>query len=202
MKRLPECLYLSSGKDPATGEVLVHTLEWLSLPSGRKVKVIRVRPDVVIVAKKEVEHLKRIGFWVFSDSHIASSMLVAPKATDPWIRLVTDYAWLTPHLSVPKHPLKHVKDSLAFMSNGDPATGERWESYCDLDMMASFHQFRIDEPSSYRLSVVGDCGREYYFYFSSLRTFADTQMQTFFTNFNKSNNNSTKRLYLISTIYM
>jgi hypothetical protein len=145
--------------DPETGEAVVHQLEWLTLPTGRKLKVIRVRPEIVIVAKKEVEHLKRIGFWVYSDSHIASSMLVAPKATDPWIRLVTDYSWLTPNLSVPKHPLKHVKDSLSFMTRGDVDTGLKFQAYCDLDMMASFHQIKIDDPSSERLSVVSPWGQ-------------------------------------------
>lgn len=78
---------------------------------------------------------------------------------DSWIRLVTDYSWLTPNLSVPKHLLKHVKDSLAFMTSGDSATGEPFGSYCDLDMMASFHQIKIDDPSSDRLSVVSPWGQ-------------------------------------------
>lgn len=141
-------------KDPATGLPWVTTIQWIKLPTGRHVRVIRVRPDLVIVAKSEVEHLVRIGFWVLSDSHVASSMLVAPKATDPFIRLVTDYAWLTPCLGVPKHPLKHVKDSLNFMTGGNVATGERFEVFVDADMMASFHQLPIDNASSELLSVV------------------------------------------------
>ena len=141
-------------KDPKTGEPWITTLEWLQLPTGRHVRCIRVRPDLVIVAKAEVEHLVKIGFWVLSDSHVASSMLVAPKATDPFIRLVTDYAWLTPNLSVPKHPLKHVKDSLNFFTGGDQITGDPFGLYDDLDMLAGYHQFGIDKPSSELLSVV------------------------------------------------
>jgi hypothetical protein len=146
-------------KDPATGEPWVTTLQWIKLPTGRHVRVIRVRPDIVIVVKAEVEHLLKIGFWVLSDSHVASSMLVAPKATDPFIRLVTDYAWLTPYLSVPKHPLKHVKDSLSFMTGGDVQTGAKFTAYDDIDMLASFHQIPIDDASSELLSVVTPWGQ-------------------------------------------
>lgn len=146
-------------RDPTTGKVIIHKIEWLTLPDARKVRVIRIRPDVVVAAKREVEKLRRIGFWVWSDSHIASTMLVAPKATDPFIRLVTDYSWLTKNFSVPKHPLKHVKDSLLFMTTGDRVTGETFKVWCDLDMMASFHQLRIDDESSELLSVVTPWGQ-------------------------------------------
>jgi hypothetical protein len=146
-------------KDPATGKPWVTTIQWIELPTGRHVRVIRVRPDLVIVAKKEVEYLVKIGFWVISDSHVASSMLVAPKATEPFIRLVTDYAWLTPSLSVPKHPLKHVKDSLNFMTGGDVQSGNQFVKFVDADMMTSFHQLPIDQPSSELLSVVTPWGQ-------------------------------------------
>ena len=145
-------------KDPDTGDVIIHTIEWLSTPKIKKHPVIRVRPDIAAPAEKEVRHLLNILFWVMSTSAIASSMLVAPKATTPFIRIVTNYAWMKANMAVPKYPLRHVKDNLEFMSGGD-AAGNKFRLYCDLDMLASFHQLRIDDASMQWLSVVTPWGQ-------------------------------------------
>jgi hypothetical protein len=145
--------------DPVTKEPLVHTIRWFEKPPVKKFPMIRVRPEISGKAKKEADHLLYIMFWVASSSPLASSMLIAPKATDPFIRIVTNYAWMKGYMMVPKHPLVHVKDSLAFMKRGDPLTGKPFQLFCDLDMLASFHQLLIDEDSSECLSVVTPWGQ-------------------------------------------
>jgi hypothetical protein len=145
--------------DPDTGEPIIHTIKWFEKPPIRKFPMIRVRPEISGKARKEADHLLYIMFWVHSDSPLASSMLIAPKATDPFIRIVTNYAWMKSYMMVPKYPLVHVKDSLQFMKRGDPTTGKPFSMFCDLDMLASFHQLKIDEESSDWLSVVTPWGQ-------------------------------------------
>lgn len=140
-------------RHPDTGETWVFVIEWISAPGASRAKLIRVRPEQLEPAVKEINRLKGIKFWVLHFGHIASSMLVAPKKTDPFIRLVADYAWLGPYLALPKWPLKHVKDSLNFVKDGG------FQYFFDCDLMNSFHQCRIDDQSSEYLSLLTPVGQ-------------------------------------------
>ena len=146
-------------KHPDLGEVWTNVLEWTCVPKSSKTRMVRVRPQQYGAAQKEVQHLVNIEFWVETFSQVTSPMLVAPKATDPFIRIVSDYAWLTPYLVVPRWPLPHVKDSLDFIKRGYGAAGVPFKVFFDLDMLSSFHQIRIDEASSRYLSVMTPWGQ-------------------------------------------
>ena len=87
----------------------------------------------------------RTYFYEVSTSPIACPLVIAPKATAPFIRLCGDYRPINPYISIPQEPIPHVQQSLA------KAAG--WKVFVDLDMTNSFHQISIDDFSSNLLSV-------------------------------------------------
>ena len=140
-------------KHPDTGDTWVFIIEWLSAPRETKAKLARIRAAQVEPALKELDRMTLLGFFATHFGHIASTMLVAPKKTDPFIRLVAHYAWLTGYFALPKWPLKNVKDSLNFIVEGG------FGYFFDLDLMNSFHQCKIDDVSSAYLSIVTPRGQ-------------------------------------------
>jgi transposase InsO family protein len=142
-----------TGLTHADGTPWVHTIAWKSIPPSRYVKSLSVRPAHLPVAKKEFDHLTNIGYWVKSSSDVVSPMLVAPKATDPFIRLVTNYAWLRPYMAIPQYPIPRVKEELERIKAGDPVTGRPFTCFVDADMCASYHQLLLDAASSELLAV-------------------------------------------------
>ena len=87
----------------------------------------------------------RTYFYEPSTSSIACPLVIAPKATAPFIRLCGDYRPINSFISIPQEPIPHVQQSLA------KAAG--WKIFVDLDMTNSFHQIPIDDFSSNLLSV-------------------------------------------------
>lgn len=146
-------------KHPETGETWVINIEWHAVPKASKAKPIRVRPSQLEPSHKELLRMLGLGFLLEAHGPIASPLLVVPKATDPFIRLVSHYAWLTTYLSVPKYPLPHVRDSLNFIKAGYGDDRGGFKVFFDLDMTNSFHQIRIDTASSEYLSIVTPWGQ-------------------------------------------
>ena len=87
----------------------------------------------------------RTYFYEPSASPIACQLVIAPKATAPFIRLCGDYRPINPYISIPQEPIPHVQQSLA------KAAG--WRVFVAFDMTNSFHQIPIDAFSSDLLSV-------------------------------------------------
>ena len=114
------------------------------LPDHIKAHTRPVREALYLDAKKEFDRM-RTYFYVPSNSPIASPLVVAPKATAPFIRLCGDYRPINPYIRIPQEPIPHVQQSIA------KAAG--WKIFIDLDMTNSFHQIPIDNASSELLSV-------------------------------------------------
>jgi hypothetical protein len=87
----------------------------------------------------------RTYFCVPSNRPIASPLVVAPKATAPFIRLCGDYRPINPYIRIPQEPIPHYQQPIA------KAAG--WKKFIDLDMTNSFHQIPIDNTSLELLSV-------------------------------------------------
>ena len=103
-----------------------------------------VREALYKDAKSEFDRM-RTYFYETSTSPIASPLVIAPKATAPFIRLCGDYRPVNPYVSVPQEPIPHLQQAIA------KAAG--FTIFVDLDMTNSFHQIPIDFPSSNLLSV-------------------------------------------------
>ena len=103
-----------------------------------------VSPKLMDNAKLEFSCLKQY-IYADSDSHIASPLVIAPKATTPYISLCGDYREINKYIKCPAdaipYPLKKVQDTQKFLY------------FCDIDMTNSFHQFALDDDTSSKLSI-------------------------------------------------
>ncbi len=111
----------------------------------------RIKPRRVFVHKKyqeamvnELERLKKYHLRP-SDSPYASPLVVAPKATYPFIRLCADYRIINKWILCPQFPIPDVRKEL------EKASG--FTIYCDLDMSNAFHNIRLDPLTSTLLSI-------------------------------------------------
>ena len=86
-----------------------------------------------------------------SSSPIASPIVVAPKATHPFIRICGDYTWLNIYLLSLNFPIPHVQQQLEKIC--------KYKVFLDLDMTNSFHQIPISNRTSAMLSVVTPIGQ-------------------------------------------
>lgn len=99
------------------------------LPDHIKPRSRPVREALFKDAKAEFDRM-RTYFYVPSNSPIASPLVVAPKATAPFIRHCGDYRQINPYIHIPQEPIPHVQQSIA------KAAG--WKVFVDLDMTNSF----------------------------------------------------------------
>jgi hypothetical protein len=114
------------------------------MPDYMKARSRPVRPALYQDAKTEFDRMQTY-FYEKSTSPIACPLVVAPKATAPYIRLCGDYRDINPYICISQEPIPHVQQSLA------KAAG--WNVFVDLDMTNSFHQIPLDDVSSNLLSV-------------------------------------------------
>ena len=114
------------------------------LPDFLKAHTRPIRETLYKNAKLEFERMQTY-FYVKSNSPIACPLVVAPKATAPFIRLCGDYRPINPYVSISQEPIPHVQQALS------KAAG--WKVFVDLDMTNSFHQIPLDTASSNLLSV-------------------------------------------------
>ena len=104
-----------------------------------------VNPKLMENAKLEMERLLTY-FYIPSTSPVASCLVIAPKATAPFIRFCGDYATLVNHYIESGHyPIPHVFHTLERIS--------KYKIFFDLDMTNSFHQFPLAEKTRRMLSL-------------------------------------------------
>ena len=82
------------------------------LPDHIKAHARPVREALFEDAKTEF-NIMRTYFYEKSTSLIASPLVIAPKATAPFIRICGDYRPINPYVSIPQEPIPHVQQSLA-----------------------------------------------------------------------------------------
>ena len=112
------------------------------LPDYLRARARPVREALFQDAKTEFDRM-RTYFYEPSTSSIACPLVIAPKATAPFIRPCGDYRPINPFINIPQEPIPHVQQSLS------KAAG--WKILVDLDMN-SFHQIPIDAQG--RISLI------------------------------------------------
>lgn len=128
------------------GKPLEIEFKWApGMPDSLKPAARPVNPRLFQAAYEE---LKRLTTYMYrpSDSPIASCLVVAPKATKPFIRFCGDYSTLvnkyiiTGHYPIPKvfHHVQRICKHKVFL---------------DFDLANSFHQFKLSEDTRSKLSV-------------------------------------------------
>ena len=109
---------------------------------------VRSEKELYAHAKKEFDRLTQ--YFYESDrekctSAIASPLVIAPKATEPFIRICGDYREVNEFITIPKHPIPIVQHELT--------KAAQFKVFVDLDMTNSFHQIPLSEATSNLLSV-------------------------------------------------
>ena len=115
-----------------------------TIPSSHKPPSRFINPKLLKTAELEYKRLMQY-FYAPSTSPIASPLVIAPKATEPFIRFCGDYVYINKHIEIPQEPIPHVKNEL------DKIAG--FPIFVDLDLTNSFHQFKLSPESSEILSV-------------------------------------------------
>jgi hypothetical protein len=116
----------------------------IDMPKHMKPPARPVNPRIYEPAKKEFERMLTY-FYVKSNSPVASPLVVAPKATKPFIRICGDYREVNKYLKMPQHTIPNVKHELEKC--------RRFKYYIDLDATNAFHQIKLSEETSELLSV-------------------------------------------------
>jgi len=121
-------------------------IEWLEgMPAIMKPSARPVNPRLYENAKKEYERLLTY-FYMRCDGPIASPLVVAPKATAPFIRLCGDYTAINKYIQRRHTPIPHVQLTISEKL-------VHYSVYADVDMTNSFHQFPLSYQTSMRLSI-------------------------------------------------
>jgi len=118
------------------------------LPKSMLTRARPIRTELLQHAKKEFDRLSQ--YFYESDprkctSPITSPLVIAPKATAPFIRFCGDYRRVNEFISIPHHPIPIVTHALSKAS--------QFKVFVDLDMTNSFHQIPLSEAASHLLSV-------------------------------------------------
>jgi len=115
-----------------------------NFPAFHKVRSRPINPRLYENAKKEFDRLTQYMYRP-SVSPWASPLVIAPKATKPFIRFCGDYRWLNEYVILPQAYIPRVQYEV------EKAMGFR--IFLDIDMTNSFHQFPLTEDSSKRLAI-------------------------------------------------
>jgi len=120
-------------------------LKWKEgLPERMHPKARPVNPRLLSDVKKEIDRL-RTYIYEPSDSPIASCLVVAPKATAPFIRLCGDYVAVNKFIETGHYPIPHVQRALEKIC--------RYKIFLDIDLVNAFHQVPLHWLTSQRLSI-------------------------------------------------
>ena len=114
------------------------------LPSRVKPAARAVNPKLLPAAQKEFERLCKY-FYTPSNSAVASCLVIAPKATAPFIRFCGDYVFINKFIIIGHFPIPDVIRSLAKIA--------KFVIFIDFDLVNAFHQIRLGLITSAILSI-------------------------------------------------
>jgi len=115
-----------------------------NFPESHRVRSRPINPKLYENAKREFDRLKHY-MYKDSTSPWASPLVIAPKATAPFIRFCGDYRWLNQMVILPQAYIPHVQHEI------EKAMGYR--VFLDIDMTNSFHQLVLSEETGRKLAV-------------------------------------------------
>ena len=119
------------------------------LPARLRTKVREVKPAFLSNAITEFDRL-RTYFYTESTSPVTSPLCIAPKPTPPYLRFCGDYVEVNKYIIFEQHPIPIVLHELQKAARG--------KYFNDYDMKNGFHQFKLADLTSNRLSVLTPWG--------------------------------------------
>ena len=133
------------------GKPWVFRIQWKEAPADIKRKSAFINEKLYEIVKLEFERLTLAKFFVDSDSPVASRLVVAPKATDPFVRLCGDFSPINKDMANSQVDIPLVFQELHKVAKSSV--------FANIDMTNAFHQLLIDETSSNRLSIATPFGQ-------------------------------------------
>lgn len=124
-------------------------LVWKTTPQKQRIKARPINPKLFQHAIVELKRLMQYHLLP-SDSEVMSTMVVAPKATPPFIRICGNYVTINLHLAIQYFMIPDVKKELPRIFG--------FKYFIDLDMTNAFHQIPLAKTSSEYLSIVTPLG--------------------------------------------
>jgi exonuclease III len=121
-----------------------------TLPERLKPYSPRIPQNLMEHSEKEIRRMLTY-FYEECESPWASPLTVAPKATDPYIRLCVNLRKINTYVDFGHFPIPNVKGTL------DKLLPYRY--FCDIDLKSSFHQMKLSYESSMKLSVATPWGQ-------------------------------------------
>ena len=115
-----------------------------TLPDRLKPAARPVNPRIYQAAEKEFKRMKTY-FYKPSRSPWASPLVIAPKATKPFIRFCGDYVTINKYIPTGHFFIPHIRHEL------DRIIG--YTVYLDIDLTNAFHQIPLHPDTSAKLSV-------------------------------------------------
>lgn len=115
-----------------------------SMPPRMKPNARPVNPRLFEAAEKEFRRLCTY-FYEPSRSPWASCLVIAPKATKPFIRFCGDYVKVNKYVRIHHYQIPVIRHELERIA--------KYKIFLDIDMTNAFHQIRLTRESSERLSV-------------------------------------------------
>ena len=119
------------------------------MPDTHRCKARPINPKRAAIVQKEFDRL-RTYHLVRSNSSIVSPITDADKATAPFVRICGDYRWVNTQILLDHEHIPHVRHELEKFAG--------FNYFIDLDMVNSFHQFRLAQQTSEKLSVITPWG--------------------------------------------
>ena len=119
------------------------------MPLVHKPKVRPVNQRIFEDTKKEYQRLSQYHL-VPSDSPFASNLVVAPKATKPFVRLCGDHVFVNKFIIAGYFLIPHVPYVLEKIAT--------YSIYIDLDLVNAFHQLPLAEETSRKLTILTPWG--------------------------------------------
>ena len=90
-------------------------------------------------------------FYKASDSNYASPLVIAPKATHPFIRLCGDHREVNKHIMIGHYMIPVLDHEIEKIS--------KYKVFLDLDLKNAFHQIKLGPTTSRLLSIVTPWGQ-------------------------------------------
>ena len=127
------------------GTPWVFHIQWREPPPDVKRKNAYINARLFEAVQEEFHRLEQAGFFAKSSSSVASKLVVAPKATTPFVRLCGDYSPVNKYMLNEQYEIPLVEQEIQTIAAN--------RLYANIDLTNAFHQLRIDELSSERLSI-------------------------------------------------
>ena len=116
-----------------------------SLPDHHTVKARTIPYTMQDSVSKELTRLRHYHL-LDSQSPYASALVVAAKATAPFVRMCGDYRWINQYILIQHEWIPNVLQTLQKLQG--------FKYYIDIDLTNAFHQIRIDQSTSEKLSIL------------------------------------------------